>query len=362
MKYNYKISETENVGGFNVNVAIVGGTGYGAVELLRFLYNHPHVKVAKIISHSNSGIPFSEVYPHLTNIVDLEMEALDVENLAKEVDVVFFATPSNVSKHVIPSLIDLGVKCIDLSGDFRLRDGGLYKSYYGEDIAEETYIQQAVYGLCEINRQEIKEASLIANPGCYPTATTLGIIPAVSKGIIDKKQIIIDAKTGTTGAGRSLAQGFHFSEMQENFKAYKLGVHKHIPEIEQVLSDVANTELQVTFTPHVVPMTRGIMSTIYVDLKEKLSTKEAINLYKEFYRNDPFVRIREEGTIPQTKEVFGSNYCDIGLYVDERTGKLIIVSVIDNLVKGASGQAIQNLNIMNGWDETTGLTQLPIYP
>ncbi|MFC4402666.1 N-acetyl-gamma-glutamyl-phosphate reductase [Gracilibacillus xinjiangensis] len=345
-----------------MNVAIIGGTGYGAVELLRFLYNHPHVTVSKIISHSNSGTPFSEVYPHLVNLIDTEMESLDISTLAEEVDLVFFATPSNVSKNYIPELIDKGIKCIDLSGDFRLKDGEQYRNYYGEKMAPEKYIEKAVYGLSEVNKKAIENALLIANPGCYPTATTLGLIPVLSHNLADYQNIVIDAKTGTTGAGRSLSQGFHFSEMQENFKAYKLGIHKHIPEIEQVLSDTANEDIQVTFTPHVVPMTRGIMSTIYVNLKERQSTKQLLDLYKEFYKDKPFVRVREEGIIPQTKEVYGSNFCDIGLYADERTGKLIIVSVIDNLVKGASGQAIQNMNIMNGWDEATGINQLPIYP
>ncbi|SER28075.1 N-acetyl-gamma-glutamyl-phosphate reductase [Gracilibacillus ureilyticus] len=345
-----------------MKVAIVGGTGYGAVELLRFLYNHPHVTVSKIISHSNSGTPFSDVYPHLVNVIDLEMESLDISQLAEEVDLVFFATPSNVSKNYIPGLIDRGVKVIDLSGDFRLRNGKEYEKYYGEEMASSEYIGKAVYGLSEINKNEIANATLVANPGCYPTATTLGLIPVIANNLVNYHSIIIDAKTGTTGAGRSLSQGFHFSEMQENFRAYQLGVHKHIPEIEQVLAGSAKEAVQVSFTPHVVPMTRGIMSTIYVDLKEKQSTKQLLELYKEFYKDKPFVRIREEGIIPQTKEVYGSNFCDIGLYADERTGKLIIISVIDNLVKGASGQAIQNMNIMNGWDETTGINQLPIYP
>ncbi len=229
-------------------------------------------------------------------------------------------------------------------------------------MAEAKYIDQAVYGLSEINNESIKGASLIANPGCYPTATTLGLIPVLANDMVERKNIIIDAKTGVSGAGRSLSLNTHFSEMNENFKAYKIGNHKHIPEIEQVLSKAAEEEIQITFTPHIVPMTRGIMSTMYVDLKEKQSTNQLIALYEDFYKYHPFVRIRKEGVFPQTKEVYGSNYCDIGLYADQRTGKLIIVSVIDNLVKGASGQAIQNMNIMNGWEETTGLTQLPIYP
>ncbi|GAE92129.1 N-acetyl-gamma-glutamyl-phosphate reductase [Gracilibacillus boraciitolerans JCM 21714] len=349
-----------------MDVAIIGGTGYGAVELIRFLHNHPHVHVTKIISHSNSGTDLAEVYPHLVDIIDLEMIALDIGDLAKEVELVFFATPSNVSKHYIPALVDQGVRCIDLSGgDFRLRDGEKYQAYYGgEEMVSQSYINQAVYGLPELNKEQIKQASILANPGCFPTATTLGLIPVLEKDLVERKSIIIDAKTGTSGAGRGgLSLNVHFSEMNENFKAYQLGVHKHIPEIEQVLTARANEDIQVTFTPpHIVPMTRGIMSTMYVDLKDSQSTGQLIAMYEDYYKNDPFVRIRKEGIIPSTREVYGSNYCDIGLYADQRTGKLIIVSVIDNLVKGASGQAIQNMNIMCGWDETTGLNQLPIYP
>ncbi|QGH36581.1 N-acetyl-gamma-glutamyl-phosphate reductase [Gracilibacillus salitolerans] len=345
-----------------MDVAIIGGTGYGAVELLRFLHNHPHAQVKKVISHSNSGTELAEVYPHVVDIIDIEMAELDVDQLAEEVELVFFATPSNVSKNVIPALVDKGLRCIDLSGDFRLRDGEKYLEYYGEEIAPQKYMDKAVYGLPEINKEEIKQASILANPGCYPTATTLGLIPALEEDLVDNSSVIIDAKTGVSGAGRSLALNFHFSEMNENFKAYKIGVHKHIPEIEQTLTERAMEDIQVIFTPHVVPMTRGIMSTIYVDMKDNYSTKQLIDTYHTYYQDHPFVRVRKEGIFPSTKEVYGSNYCDIGLYADERTGKLIIVSVIDNLVKGASGQAIQNMNIMYGWEEKTGLDQLPIYP
>lgn len=345
-----------------MNIAIIGGTGYGAVELIRFLHNHPYVKVTKIISHSTSGTSIKDVYPHLTDVVELEMDSLDVEKLAEEVELVFFATPSNVSKNMLPALADKGVRCIDLSGDFRLKNGEAYQQYYGEDMAEEKYIEQAVYGLSEINKEAIKEAKIVANPGCYPTATTLGLIPVLEEDLIDRKSIIIDAKTGATGAGRGLSLNVHFSEMDENFKAYKLGVHKHIPEIEQVLTERTKEDIQVTFTPHIAPMTRGIMSTIYTDLKENTATEQILTIYQNYYQNNPFVRVRKDGTIPSTKEVYGSNYCDIGLYADERTGKLIIVSVIDNLVKGASGQAIQNMNLMCGWEETAGINQLPVYP
>ncbi|UOQ50012.1 N-acetyl-gamma-glutamyl-phosphate reductase [Gracilibacillus caseinilyticus] len=345
-----------------MDVAIIGGTGYGAVELLRFLHNHPHVNVKKVISHSNSGTDLADVYPHLTEVADIQMSALEVDTLAEEVELVFFATPSNVSKNVIPSLVEKGVRCIDLSGDFRLRNGDKYQEYYGEEIAPWQYIDKAIYGLSEINKESIKEASILANPGCYPTATALGLIPAIEQGLIDSQSIIIDAKTGVSGAGRGLSLNFHFSEMTENFRAYQVGVHKHIPEIEQTLSELSHENIQVIFTPHVVPMTRGIMSTIYADMSDEYQTKQLLDIYHSYYKDHPFVRVRPEGVIPATKEVYGSNYCDIGLYADERTGKLIIVSVIDNLVKGASGQAIQNMNIMYGWDEKTGLDQLPIFP
>ncbi|MBM7570707.1 N-acetyl-gamma-glutamyl-phosphate reductase [Aquibacillus albus] len=345
-----------------MKIAIIGGTGYGAVELIRFLTNHPYVELTTIVSHSQSGTELSSVYPHLTDVIEMTMEALDVDKLSQSIDLVFFATPSNVSKEYIPAFVENGVKCIDLSGDFRLKSAEDYEQWYQSTLAEQKYVDQAVYGLSELYAEQIKEASIIANPGCYPTATLLGLMPAVKHRLINNHSILIDAKTGTSGAGRGLSLNVHFSEMNENLKAYKIGQHKHIPEIEQVLQTESGENLQVTFTTHLVPMTRGIMSTIYADLNESTQTEEVIHLYKEFYKNDPFVRVREAGVIPSTREVYGSNFCDIGIYADQRTGKLTIISVIDNLVKGASGQAIQNMNLLNGWDETTGINHLPIYP
>ncbi|MCT2538132.1 N-acetyl-gamma-glutamyl-phosphate reductase [Aquibacillus koreensis] len=345
-----------------MKVAIIGGTGYGAVELIRLLHNHPYVTVEAIISHSQSGTDLASVYPHTVDVVDMTMDALDITSLSEKVDLVFFATPSNVSKDLIPSFLENGVKCIDLSGDFRLKEPEAYKKWYQSTPADQEYINQAIYGLSEIYEDEIKNASLIANPGCYPTATLLGLIPALKHNLVSKEQIIIDAKTGVSGAGRGLSLNVHFSEMHENLKAYKLGEHKHIPEIEQVLTNESGQEMQVVFTPHIVPMTRGIMSTMYTNLIIEKSTKEIVEVYQDFYKNHPFVRVRPEGVIPSTKEVYGSNYCDIGIYADQRTGKLMIVSVIDNLVKGASGQAIQNMNLLAGWEATTGLNQIPIYP
>ncbi|WP_226037232.1 N-acetyl-gamma-glutamyl-phosphate reductase [Aquibacillus saliphilus] len=347
---------------YKVKVAIIGGTGYGAVELIRFINNHPYAELEAIVSHSQSGEELSSVYPHTTDLITFTMEELDINVLSDKIDLVFFATPSNISKNLIPSFIEKGVKCIDLSGDFRIKSPDVYSKWYQSSPAEQQYIDKAVYGLSEIYGEKVKDASLVANPGCYPTATLLALIPVMKQKYSDNNSIIIDAKSGVTGAGRGLSLNVHYAEMNDNLKAYKLGQHKHIPEIEQVLETESNQEIQVTFSTHLVPMTRGIMSTIYIDLNEQISTSEIINLYNDYYKNDPFVRIRPEGTLPSTKEVYGSNFCDIGFHSDLRTGKLTIISVIDNLVKGASGQAIQNMNLLYGWDETTGLNYLPIYP
>ena len=345
-----------------MKVAIIGGTGYGAVELARILKMHPYAELTTIISHSQSGVSFTEVYPHMTGIIEQSMKTLDVKALSKTIDLVFFATPSNVSKDLVPEFLKYDITCIDLSGDFRLKSPEIYAEWYQAPAAESIYLDEAVYGLSDIYQENIKQAKLIANPGCYPTATLLGLIPIIQKGWINPNSIIIDGKTGVSGAGRGLSLNVHFSEMNENVKAYKLGAHKHIPEMEQVLEQEANAAMQVTFTPHIVPMTRGIMTTIYADLTESVDQDALQQLYQNFYENQPFVRIRPEGVLPTTKEVYGSNYCDIALHVDKRTDKLTIVSVIDNLVKGAAGQAIQNMNIINGWEETAGLEHPPIYP
>ncbi|MEH7075241.1 N-acetyl-gamma-glutamyl-phosphate reductase [Neobacillus drentensis] len=345
-----------------MKAAIIGGTGYGAVELVRLIDKHPYLEIGSVISNSQSGSSFSGIYPHLSEIVDQPLGKFDVNELSEKNDVVFFATPSGVSSKLAPQLIDREVKCIDLSGDFRLRSGEIYESWYKHAPAEDKYLKQAIYGLSEVYPDKIKTANLIANPGCYPTASSLGLIPILTSKLADEKSIIIDAKSGVSGAGRGLSLTAHYSEINENLKAYKLGAHQHIPEIEQVLSDESGNPLTISFTTHLVPMTRGIMCTMYVNLKEEISTKKVIDLYKHFYQESHFIRVRPDGNIPSTKEVSGSNYCDIGLHVDERTNRLTIISVIDNLVKGAAGQAIQNVNLMNGWDERTGLTDIPMYP
>jgi N-acetyl-gamma-glutamyl-phosphate reductase len=338
--------------------AIIGGTGYGALELIRFLEHHPHVSISKIISRSEEGTEVSERYPHLHTVIKEEFSALD-DKTFEHIDIVFFATPAGVAKEILPKIKKKGVQYIDLSGDLRINDGEEYRMWYGQEPPSQGLQEEAVYGLPEFYRESIKKAEIISNPGCFATAALLGIIPAVSKGMIDPGSIVIDGKTGVSGAGRKQTLMTHFSETNENVKAYKMGSHQHTPEIEQHISTLTGEKPLISFQTHLIPMTRGIMCTIYADLKR---TESIHDVYQKFYGNHPFVRIRPEGNIPQTKEVYGSNYCDIGIHVDERTNKLIIVSVVDNLVKGASGQAIQNMNLMNGWNEQDALSVIPIYP
>lgn len=349
--------------GDKVKVAIVGSTGYGGVELIRFLLGHPEVEIVSVISASSAGSPISDGFPHLSEIVVQPLDGVDAKQIATKADVVFTATPSGVSAKLVPDLLQAGLKVIDLSGDFRLKDGAVYEEWYKHEAPEDNLLEQAVYGLCEINGDEVTRSSgLISNPGCYPTATLLGLIPALSAGWIDPQSIIIDAKSGVSGAGRGTSLMTHYGEINENLKVYKINKHQHIPEIEQSLSAVAGEQVTVTFTTHLVPMTRGIMSTMYASLKGEYTEADLVELYQQYYEGRKFVRVREAGKWPATKEVFGSNYCDIGFAVDPRTKRVTIVSVIDNVVKGAAGQAIQNLNIMMGWDETTGLKLSPVYP
>ena len=293
------------------------------------------------------------------------LDAVDPEQIASRADVIFTATPSGVSGKLVPALLATGKPVIDLSGDFRLQDRAVYETWYkGHQAPDHGVLTQAVYGLAEIYPEQIRDATLIANPGCYPTAATLGLIPALEAGAIDPSTIIIDAKSGVSGAGRGLNIGVHYAEINENFRAYKLNKHQHIPEIERVLSDRAKEEVTITFTTHLVPMTRGIMCTMYASVRNDafLSDRAWIEHYREYYQGRKFVRVRAAGSWPATKEVWGSNYCDLGFSFDVRTGRITIVSVIDNLVKGAAGQAIQNWNIMNGWTEETGLLLAPSYP
>ncbi|MBN2980596.1 N-acetyl-gamma-glutamyl-phosphate reductase [Cohnella algarum] len=346
-----------------VRAAIVGSTGYGGVELIRLLAAHPRAAVSSVVSSSSAGSSFAEAFPHLTEIVTDKLDDVDPDLIRDKADVVFLATPHGVSAKLAPQFLAAGLKVIDLSGDFRLKDPEAYRHWYKKDAPAQAELDRAVYGMCELFGQEAAGADFVSNPGCFPTATALGLYPAVEAGWIDPDTIVIDSKTGVSGAGRGLALGSHFSEVNENFKAYKVNQHQHTPEIEMVLARAAGRPVAVTFTTHLAPMTRGIMSTMYATLTDRGRTSaDFTGLYRSFYEGRKFVRVRDTGVYPATKEVYGSNYCDIGMSVDPRTGRITIISVIDNLVKGAAGQAIQNLNLIMGWDETLGLEFTPVYP
>lgn len=351
-----------HVSSHQLKVAIVGSTGYGGVELIRFLQHHPNVTITSVISASSSGKPISEQFPHLNGMLDMVLDGVDPQETASKAELVFLATPSGVSSELVPQYLEAGLKVIDLSGDYRLKDTNQYEKWYKHKPAPADVLAEAVYGLCELKDNDVRDVRLISNPGCYSTASLLGLLPAVEAGWVNTDTIIIDAKSGVSGAGRGTSLTSHYAEMNENFKAYKVNKHQHIPEIEQVLSEVANKPVQVTFTTHLVPMTRGIMSTMYMKTDGGHSEQEWIDLYRNYYKERPFVRVRSAGQWPATKEVTGSNYCDIGFALDERTGRMTVISVIDNLVKGAAGQAIQNLNLMMGWEENLGLNMVPVYP
>lgn len=362
--YNYKI-KCLNIHVVSrrivMKVSIIGTTGYGGGELFRILHHHPKFHIQSVHT-TREEIALHEEFPHLNGISTMQLEHIDPEKIAKHSDIVFIAAPSGVSSKLVPAFAETDIQIIDLSGDLRLNDGEMYRKWYKHEPVVSSLVEKAVYGLSEWNKEKIKEARIIANPGCYSTATLLGLAPVVKESLIDPNMIIIDAKSGASGAGRSVSKSLLFSEINENFRIYKVNEHQHIPEIEQQLN-IWNDEVSpISFNTHLLPITRGIMATIYVKLNNNMSTENLIDLYNEQYDRHPFVRIRQKGNFPSVKEVSGSNYCDIGLHVDERTGRLTIVSVIDNLMKGAAGQAVQNANLMNGLDEKAGLEFIPLYP
>lgn len=341
-----------------IRVGIVGGTGYTGVELLRLLVNHPHVEVAVITSRAEDGVKVSELYPSLRGHLDLAFSVPDVEQLA-ELDAVFFATPHGVAQNMMPSLVERGVRVIDLSADFRLRDRVSWEHWYNQPHAAPELIDMAVYGLPEINREAIKEAQLIACPGCYPTAIQLGFLPLLENNLVDPSRLIASAASGASGAGRQAKVDNLLTEIGDSFKAYATTGHRHLPEIEQVLGDV-RAGVELTFVPHLLPMIRGIHATLFSTLQ-----KDGIDLqslYEQRYRNEPFVDVMPMGSHPQTRTVKGSNMCRIALQQPQQRDTVVVMSVIDNLTKGSSGQAIQNLNIMFGFDETAGLNQVALLP
>ena len=341
-------------------VSILGASGYTGIELIRFLYQHPQTTINHATASKYAGKTISEVYPHLTGKIDLKLSKLDTSSIPDDTDVVFIALPHGESGKIVKDIFSRDIKIIDLGADFRLNREN-YKEWYGAHPCEEL-LGQAVYGIPELNKAEIASAKLVANPGCYPTSSILPLAPLIKEKVVEKSGIIIDSKSGVTGAGRSPNQDTHFSEVNESFKAYKIGEHRHRPEIEQKISDFTDIQVKVTFTPHLIPIDRGILSTVYVKLNDRYSTKDLIEILSSFYRNCEFVRIYPEGIYPNTSYVRGSNFCDIGLGADRENKTAVIVSAIDNLVKGASGQAIQNMNIMLDLPEKTGLDILPLYP
>lgn len=343
-----------------MKVSIIGTTGYGGAELVRILHNHPEFEIQSIHS-TKEDIAIWQEYPHLYDIINKKIEHADPEKIANQSELVFFATPSGISGKLASEFANKDIKVIDLSGDLRLSPA-VYKQWYKLEPVEEQLTKKAVYGLSEWNYEQIKKSNLIANPGCYPTATLLGLGPVVKAGIINPATIIIDAKSGVSGAGRALSRNTSYSETNENFRVYKVNEHQHTPEIEQQLLEWNSEIKPITFTTHLLPITRGILVTTYVQLTTDYSTSQLLELYREDYKHHPFIRIRPENSFPSVKEVAGSNYCDIGINADVRTGRLTIISVIDNLMKGAAGQAVQNANIMCGLKENTGLNFIPLYP
>lgn len=335
-----------------LKVGVVGATGYAGEEVIKILINHKNVKITELSAVIEKEEPLSSIFPAFKGRCDLVCYKPDSGRMAKGVDFVFLALPHKISMQVAPDFLRAGKTVIDLSADYRL-DSEVYKTWYGVEHSDKANLPAAVYGLPELYFDKIKNAKLIANPGCYPTSAILGAAPMVKEKIVDDASIIIDAKSGVTGAGRKPDLALSFSEVNENLKAYKINDHQHKPEINKILSDVGSKNIEVVFTPHLIPMNRGILSTIYMKLAKKIDTKAAIEIYKKFYSGKPFVRIYDEGKMPQIRDVVGSNYCDIGL---KSSGNMLIaVACIDNLKKGAAGQAVQNMNIIAGFDETEGL-------
>ena len=336
-------------------VGVVGGTGYTGAELLRLLVTHPQVELKYVTSRSEAGILVADLFPNLRGFTDICFTEPAVDTLAS-CDVVFFATPNGTAMKMVPELVENGVRVIDLAADFRLKDAAVWKHWYGMDHACVDILAEAVYGLPEINRLEIKTARVVANPGCYPTATTLGFLPLIENALIDDQHLIADAKSGVSGAGRGASVATLQAESSENFKAYAVDGHRHLPEIKQTLAGVASHDVGLTFVPHLVPMIRGIESSLYATLKATdLSVADIRQLYVERYLEEPFVDVLPQGTMPETRSVKGANTCRISVFKPQNGDIVVVSSVIDNLVKGAAGQAIQNMNIMFEFEENLGL-------
>lgn len=345
-----------------IKVGIIGSTGYAGGELARLLFGHKEAEIKWYGSKSYIGKKYCEIYQNFFEIIQDKCLDDNLEELSERVDVIFTATPQGYCSELISSNILSKCKVIDLSADFRIKNKDVYEKWYGINHHNPDYIKEAVYGLCEINRKHIKEANIVANPGCYPTCTTLSIYPLLKENLIDINTIIVDAKSGASGAGRGAKTDNLFCEVNENIKAYGVTDHRHTPEIEEQLSYAAGQNVTINFTPHLVPMNRGILTTSYATLNKKTSYEEIRYAYDKYYKDEFFIRVLEKDICPQTKWVEGSNYVDLNFKIDPRTNRIIIMGAMDNLVKGAAGQAVQNMNIMFNKKETTGLVQIPMFP
>ena len=345
-----------------IKAGIIGATGYAGGELVRILTGHRDVEIKWYGSRSYIDKKYAEVYQNMFQIVDDKCMDDNMEALADEVDVIFTATPQGLCASLVNEEILSKVKIVDLSADFRIKDVATYEEWYKIQHPTPQFIPEAVYGLCEINREAVKKARLVANPGCYPTCSTLSIYPLLKEGLIDPGTIIIDAKSGTSGAGRGAKVDNLYCEVNENIKAYGVANHRHTPEIEEQLSYAAGQPVLINFTPHLVPMNRGILITAYASLKKEVSYEEVKAAYDKYYANEKFVRVLEKDVCPQTKWVEGSNYVDVNFKIDPRTKRVIMMGAMDNLVKGAAGQAVQNMNLMFGLKESKGLELVPMFP
>lgn len=345
-----------------IRVFICGGSGYTGCELLRILSNHPHVVVTGVTSEKSAGKSVVELFPNLRPYSKLIYEPLQVENIIDKAEVFFMALPHAKSQAAVHDIFSKGKTVIDLSADYRLRDVKVYEGWYGVPHRYRSTLKKAVYGLPEIYGKQIAAARLVANPGCYPTGAILGMYPALKNKLVDTNTIIIDSTSGISGAGRTSDIRFSHCEVHEGFKAYAVTTHRHTPEIEQELSVIAKRDIKVNFTPHLAPFDRGILTTIYARLKKDISTGKILDIYKKSYSGEAFTSVLNTGTFPDVKNVRGTNLCEIGLAVNKRTKTLIIVTAVDNLTKGASGQAVQNMNIMLGFDESTALDAVALHP
>ncbi len=345
-----------------IKAGIIGSTGYAGQELVRLLMQHKDAEIVWYGSRSYIDQKYYDVFHNMFEIVDDKCLDDNIEELAEKADVVFTATPQGLCSSLVSEDVLSKTKIIDLSADFRIKDVNRYEEWYGLKHQSPEFIKEAVYGLCEINREDIKKARLIANPGCYPTCSTLSIYPMAKEGLIDMNSIIIDAKSGTSGAGRGAKVNNLYCEVNENIKAYGVATHRHTPEIEDQLSYASGEKVILNFTPHLVPMNRGILVTAYANLKKEVSYEEIKEIYDSYYKEEKFVRVLEKDVCPETRWVEGSNYVDVNFKIDQRTGRIIMMGAMDNLVKGAAGQAVQNMNLMFGLDEAEGLELVPMFP